>query len=232
MGAVEGCWVTWCYRGRVWAQHLLSFSKLSNTCNKELSVGGVHGHCHKLVGAQRPLTVVQIHPRRSVAPWRGAGDIGPNAPSAILARGVMDLTLIHKFFAEQARQRCCGNTLSLCLTHCSERIGLSKMLVPAHFSLIGKLPNLCKKRDCSNVLLRRVGVGPYAGSGAGIGPAPPLSIVLLSSSLFAGEYSDLFPTRPPSPVPATYWIHLSNPRPWPRLLLAPALPQGFQTPQA
>ena len=91
--AVGGCWITWHYCGRVRAQHLLLFSKLSNTCDKELSVGGVHGHRQRLVGTQRLLTIVWIRSRRSTAPWRSAGCIGPNAPSAILARGIVGLTV-------------------------------------------------------------------------------------------------------------------------------------------
>ena len=95
MGTVESCWVTQRYCGRVWAQHLLLFSKLSNTCNKELSVEGVHGHHQRQVGAQRPLTIAQIHPWRPAAPWESAGGIRPNAPLAILARGIVGLTYSH-----------------------------------------------------------------------------------------------------------------------------------------
>ena len=91
-----GCGVTQHYRGRVRAQHLLLFSKLSNTCSKELSIGRTNGNHQRLARVQWTLGVggskhnaIGCH-GEAMRGCQAQCTIG--APLAILTESVMSLT--------------------------------------------------------------------------------------------------------------------------------------------
>ena len=72
---------------------MLLFSKLSNTCNKELSARGVNSNHQRSAGAQWLSTVAWVCLQTLLGDvWGLLGDVRPNVPLTILARGAMGLT--------------------------------------------------------------------------------------------------------------------------------------------
>ena len=76
--------------------HFLLFSRLSNTCDKGLSVGGTNSNCQRLAGVQQLLsksgtTHSAVEHHRAVL--GGCGKMNrPNLPLAILVGWTMGLT--------------------------------------------------------------------------------------------------------------------------------------------